>query len=81
LHQGGIAEAIAESISATHSDLHEALFANILVIGATARLNGLRDRLESEIKQLAPSCFDVNVSVSSSYALICSILLFANTSQ
>lgn len=65
LQQGGLHEAIFESISSTPSCLHPSLYNNILLTGGNALIPGLADRLRAEVRRLAPLHCEVNVHTSS----------------
>jgi len=51
----GIHKLIYNSIMACDNDLYRDLCANILLVGGTTMLEGLPERLEKEMKTLAPS--------------------------
>ena len=59
--QCGIPEAISAAITSTPEMLHPHLYANILLTGGSAMLPGLRDRVYTDIRALAPWEYDVNV--------------------
>ncbi|KAI8801486.1 actin-like protein ARP6 [Cladochytrium replicatum] len=63
IEQGGIAEAIADSISLCPDDVQEILYANIIVVGGNALFPGFKARLESELRNLAPIEYDINITI------------------
>jgi actin-related protein 6 len=64
LKYGGIAEMIVESISACHQLIQPVLYSNILLVGGNAMFPGFTQRLQQEIRQLAPEHYPVNVYTS-----------------
>jgi len=82
---GGIAETIVESINACDPILRAAMYHNVLLVGGNANIPGLKERLEMELRQLAPTNYKVRVylpmSDPASYAwevsmVICSCIYF-----
>ncbi|KAG0175351.1 Actin- protein 6 [Apophysomyces sp. BC1015] len=63
LHQAGIPETIAESVSACDSELHGLLYANIVLVGGNANLPGYKERIEKDLRQLVPSEYEIRVAV------------------
>lgn len=61
IEQAGIGEAVVQAISACHKDIQGLLYANIRVIGGTARFPQFIDRLRKEIRACAPSQHMVSV--------------------
>jgi actin-related protein 6 len=59
----GIVEAIVESIRCCPSELHEPLYGNVVLIGGNVLFRGFKERVESELRQLAPADFAVRVIV------------------
>ncbi|KAI9833150.1 MAG: hypothetical protein M1819_003772 [Sarea resinae] len=55
MRQAGLAESIMQSLSALPSGLWPAMLANIVVVGGNARIQGFRERLEMELRPLAPT--------------------------
>ncbi|KAI8321773.1 Actin/actin-like protein [Martensiomyces pterosporus] len=55
LEQGGLHEAIMQSVSACPENTRGVLLSNILLVGGTASLPGLQQRLQAEV-QAAASC-------------------------
>merc|ERR1712194_25806 len=58
---GGIAEAIVESIEACAPMLRAAMYHNVLLVGGNAKIPGLKNRLELELRKLAPTNYKVRV--------------------
>ncbi|KAJ2156892.1 Actin- protein 6 [Coemansia sp. RSA 552] len=52
--QGGIHHAVSQAVLACPEDLRAPLLANIVLVGGSANLPGLRQRLEAEVQALAP---------------------------
>ena len=45
LQQGGLAEAIVDSIESCEEDMRDLMYKNILIVGGNANLPGLKQRL------------------------------------
>lgn len=58
----GIHEAVIEAVSRCDRDLREAMIANVVIAGATAKLPGLPARLLKELRSLAPDIIAPNAS-------------------
>jgi len=58
---GGIAEAVVESIEACNPILRGAMYHNVLLIGGNAKIPGFRERVEVELRKLAPTNYEVRV--------------------
>jgi len=58
---GGIAEGIVESISACDATLRAAMYNNVLLVGGNARMPGYKERVEVELRKLAPVNYSVRV--------------------
>ncbi|KAJ2756229.1 Actin- protein 6 [Coemansia pectinata] len=61
LEQGGIHQAVVQAVMACNERLRGVLMANILLVGGTAALPGLRQRLQSEVQTMSP--YRVRISV------------------
>jgi len=61
LNCGGIAEAIVESIEACDPVLRAAMYHNVLLVGGNAKISGYAKRVESELRKLAPTNYEVRV--------------------
>jgi len=48
------------SIGLLDPDLHSLLYSTVVAVGGNARMPGFHQRLESEIRSLAPDTFDVS---------------------
>lgn len=55
LQQAGLPEVIVQSLAGLPAGLWPAMLANVVVVGGTARLTGLVERLEAELRSLTPS--------------------------
>ena len=58
---GGIAEAIIESINACDATLRAAMYNNVLLVGGNAMIPGFKERIETELRKLAPTDYAVRV--------------------
>lgn len=58
---GGIADAIVESINACDTTLRAAMYHNVLLVGGNAKIPGFKERVESELRKLAPTNYVVRV--------------------
>ncbi|KAJ2910624.1 Actin- protein 6 [Coemansia aciculifera] len=54
LEQGGIHQAVVQAVMACDENLRGVLMANILLVGGTAALPGLLQRLQSEVQAMSP---------------------------
>jgi len=61
LGAGGVAEAVAESVAACDPHLRAAMYHNILLVGGNAKMPGYKERVEQEVRSLAPAGYDVRV--------------------
>ena len=61
LDQVGVAEAIVESINACDPIYHAAMYHNILLIGGNIKIPHFKERLELELRSLAPENYIVRV--------------------
>lgn len=59
--QPGIAEAIIQSLSVLPPALQVTLLANILVVGGNAKMKGFVQRIQDEVRMLAPVEYEVRV--------------------
>ena len=59
--QPGLAQCVMQSLSVLPPALQACMLSNILLVGGTARLPGLVERLQSEVRSLAPVEFVVRV--------------------
>jgi len=60
----GLHEATANCITACPIDVRRELYRNIVMSGGTTMFPGIRDRLENEVKKLAPAKMNVKVTAS-----------------
>ncbi|KAL7498086.1 hypothetical protein ACHAWT_009848 [Skeletonema menzelii] len=58
---GGIVEAIVESINACDDIYRAAMYNNVLLVGGNATIPGFKERVESELRKLAPTNYPVRV--------------------
>lgn len=63
MHQCGIAHAIEASIGLLDPDLHSLLYSTVVANGGNTVMPGFHQRLEAELRMLAPDTFDVSVPV------------------
>ncbi|KAL0280290.1 UNVERIFIED_CONTAM: hypothetical protein PYX00_001631 [Menopon gallinae] len=63
INQVGIPEAIVHSIEACPPETQPHLFANIVLTGGSTLFPGFRDRVEKDVRSMAPDHFDVNVTL------------------
>ena len=61
LNCGGIVEAIVESINQCDDIYRAAMYNNVLLVGGNATIPGYRERVESELRKLAPTNYPVRV--------------------
>jgi actin-related protein len=61
LECGGIADAIVESINACDATLRAAMYHNVLLVGGNAKIPGYKERVEMELRKLAPVNYVVRV--------------------
>lgn len=60
--QPGIPEAVMLSLSVLPPALQATLLSNILVVGGNARMKGFVQRIQQEVRMLAPTEYEVNVN-------------------
>ncbi|KAI4185032.1 MAG: hypothetical protein L6R41_004376 [Letrouitia leprolyta] len=65
LKEAGLAETVLQSMSGLPQGLWPAMLANILVLGGNCLMDGFMERLETEIRQLAPAECVVRVARAS----------------
>ncbi|KAK3847701.1 MAG: actin family [Linnemannia gamsii] len=63
MNQAGIPEAIVDAISSCDEEIRGMLYANVVLIGGNAKLPGFRKRVANELRELAPSEYDVRVGI------------------
>lgn len=63
INQMGISEAVIISINECPEETRPHLYANIIVIGGSARFPGMQKRLQRDIRSMAPEWFKVNVTL------------------
>ena len=63
IQQGGIVDAIIQSIKSCHSDLMGPLLSNILLVGGNANIPGFRERVEQDLRTVAPDHFPIGINV------------------
>ena len=61
LKQAGIPELIMQSLSVLPPALQAAMLSNILVVGGNAMIPGMVERLEMEVRQIAPAECEVKI--------------------
>lgn len=64
INQMGIAEATIDAITACPDETRPHLYANIMIIGGSAKFKGMKERLQKDIRSMAPEWFEVNVNSS-----------------
>ncbi|KAG0378626.1 Actin- protein 6 [Mortierella sp. AD032] len=63
MNQAGIPEAIVDAISSCDEEIRGMLYANVVLIGGNSKLPGFRKRVANELRELAPSEYDVRVGI------------------
>jgi len=66
--QGGIAEAIVQSINLAPEEVRSLLFANIILVGGNINIPGFHERLQREVRAMAPSNYLVRIIVPTKYS-------------
>lgn len=59
----GIAECVVKSISLCPPETQPHLFNNVLLVGGCACFPGFQERLQKELRAMAPEEYDVRVTV------------------
>lgn len=67
INQMGIAEALVESINSCPAETRPHLYANIILVGGCSLFPGFRNRVETEVRSLAPADFTVRVHLPPKY--------------
>ncbi|ORX56874.1 actin-related protein 6 [Hesseltinella vesiculosa] len=62
MEQAGISETIVQSVQACDPEYHGLMYANILLVGGNANMPGYKDRIEQDLRQLVPTCFDIRIA-------------------
>ncbi|KAJ1772332.1 Actin- protein 6 [Coemansia sp. RSA 1813] len=62
-HMGGIHNAVVQAVGACPPETRAVMLANIVLVGGSAQLPGLRDRLQAEVQALSPDIARVHVTV------------------
>ncbi|OAD72074.1 hypothetical protein PHYBLDRAFT_134449 [Phycomyces blakesleeanus NRRL 1555(-)] len=63
MNQAGIPEAISQAIEACEPEYHGLLYANIVLVGGNAKLNGYRERIEQDLRVMVPSEYELRLAV------------------
>lgn len=63
VEQAGVAEAVDQALQMLHADLRAPMLANIYVAGGCSQLKNYAERLQHEVRALAPEYAQVNVKV------------------
>lgn len=63
INQMGVSEAVINSISACPEETRPHLYANIVVVGGSAKFPGMQARLQKDIRSMAPEWYEVNVTL------------------
>ncbi|XP_788458.3 actin-related protein 6 [Strongylocentrotus purpuratus] len=63
IQEKGISEAIVHSISATPKEMHPHLYRNIVLTGGNCAFPGVKERVEKDVRSLAPVEYDVQVTL------------------
>src|SRR5438874_4682306 len=66
--QGGIAEAIVQSINLAPEEFRSLLFANIILVGGNINIPGFQERLQREVRTMAPSNYLVRINLPTKYS-------------
>ena len=66
IREMGVPEAICDAISATPTEMHPHLFANIVLTGGSAQYPNFKERVLQEVRSLTPSQYTVRVHASDS---------------
>ncbi|EGG20415.1 actin related protein 6 [Cavenderia fasciculata] len=61
INQGGIAESIVQSINSTNINMHQPLYSNILLLGGSTLYPGFKERLENDLRKLAPDDLPIKI--------------------
>jgi actin-related protein 6 len=64
INQMGIGEATIDAINACDEETRPHLFANIIIVGGSAKFPGLATRLQKEIRSMTPVLYAVNVQIA-----------------
>ena len=64
LRQGGVAEAIVQSVASCHRDLRDALYSNIVVTGGSSRFPSFMERLSRDLRALAPCDSEIEMTMA-----------------
>ncbi|CAO3596054.1 unnamed protein product [Absidia cylindrospora] len=62
MNQAGIPETIVEAVQACDPELHGLLYANIVLVGGNAKFDGYQQRIETDLRQMIPSDYDLRIT-------------------
>lgn len=62
IEQAGVAECCRQAVEACLPDLREVLYNNVVVVGGSALFPNFEDRLRSELRQMVPAEYNLNVT-------------------
>ncbi|KAG0343965.1 Actin- protein 6 [Podila humilis] len=63
MDQAGIPEAIVDAIASCDEEIQGMLYANVVLVGGNARMPGYKKRIAHDLRQLAPSEYNVRVGI------------------
>jgi len=64
MKEGGIVDAVIQAVESSPAYLRPSLYANIVVTGGTAKLNGLIERLRIELRSRVPHDNELNITMA-----------------
>ncbi|KAJ1799145.1 Actin- protein 6 [Coemansia sp. RSA 2399] len=70
-HMGGIHNAVVQAVGACPPETQAVMLANIVLVGGSALLPGLRERLQAEIQAMSPEGARVNIVMPSDDPATC----------
>ena len=67
INQMGIAEAIVHVIGNFPAEVQSPLYGNILLVGGSCNLANFKQRVEKEVRMLAPAQCEIKISLGAKY--------------
>ncbi|KAF2075670.1 hypothetical protein CYY_003043 [Polysphondylium violaceum] len=61
INQGGLAEAIVQSVNLTNPNLHIPLYSNIVLMGGSSQFPGFKERLQIELRKLVQPEYEISI--------------------
>jgi actin-related protein 6 len=81
IHQMGISEAIVDVIQNFPTEVQSHLYRNVLLTGGSCNLPNFRDRVEKDVRTMAPAECKVHIKLATKYELTLFTFPFIRSKQ